>query len=30
MKELIGKVKPKSLNLPRRITVNDFDIFDEH
>ena len=29
MKELIGKIKLKSSNLPRRITVNDIDIFDE-
>ena len=29
MKELIGKIKLKSSNLPRRITVNDVDIFDE-
>ena len=29
MKELTGKIKPKSSNLPRRITVNDVDIFDK-
>ena len=29
MKELIGKIKLKSSNLPKRITVNDADIFDE-
>ena len=29
MKELVGKIKPKSSNLPRRITVNKVDIFDE-
>ena len=29
MKELIGKIKFKLSNLPRRITVNDVDIFDE-
>ena len=29
MKELIGKIKLKSSNLPRRITVNKVDIFDE-
>ena len=29
MKELIGKIKPKSSNLPRRITVDKVDIFDE-
>ena len=29
MKELIGKIKLKSSNVPRRITVIDFDIFDE-
>ena len=29
MKELIGKIKLKSSNLPRRITVNEIDIFDE-
>ena len=29
MKELIGKIKLKSSNLPRRITVNEVDIFDE-
>ena len=29
MKELIGKIKPKSSNLPRRITVNEVDIFDK-
>ena len=29
IKELIGKIKLKSSNLPRRITVNDVDIFDE-
>ena len=30
MKELLGKIKLKSSNLPRRITVNEVDIFDEH
>ena len=29
MKELIGKMKLKSLNLPRKITANEVDIFDE-
>ena len=29
MKELIGKVKLKSPNLPRQITVNKVDLFDE-
>ena len=29
MKELIGKAKLKSSNLPRRTTVNENDIFDE-
>ena len=29
MKELIGKIKLKSSNLPRRITVNEVDIFDK-
>ena len=29
MKELIGKIKLKSSNLPRRITVSEVDIFDE-
>ena len=29
MKELIGKIKLKSSNLPGRITVNEVDIFDE-
>ena len=29
MKELIGKIKLKSSNLPRRITVNEVGIFDE-
>ena len=29
MKELIGKIKLNSSNLPRRITVNEVDIFDE-
>ena len=29
MKVLIGKIKPRSSNLPRRITVNEVDIFDE-
>ena len=29
MKELIGKIKPKSSNLPRIITVDKVDIFDE-
>ena len=29
MKELIGKIKFKSSNLPRRITVNEVDIFDK-
>ena len=28
MKELIGKIKLNSSNLPRRITVNEADIFD--
>ena len=28
MKELIGKIKLNSSNLPRRITVNEVDIFD--
>ena len=28
MKKLIGKMKLKSSNLPRRITVNKTDIFD--
>ena len=29
MKELIGKIKLKSSNLPRRITINEVDIFDK-
>ena len=29
MKELIGKLEIKSSNLPRRITANEVDIFDE-
>ena len=29
MKELVGKIKLKSSNLPRRTTVNKVDIFDE-
>ena len=29
MKELVGKIKFKSSNCPRRITVNEVDIFDE-
>ena len=29
MKELIGKIKLKSSSLPRRISVNEVDIFDE-
>ena len=29
MKELIGQIKFKSSNLPRRITVNEVDIFDK-
>ena len=29
MKELIGKVTLKSSNLPRQITVNKVDLFDE-
>ena len=29
MKELIGKIKLKSSNLPRRITVSKVDIFDK-
>ena len=29
MKKLVGKIKLKSSNLPRRITVNKVDIFDE-
>ena len=29
MKELIGKIELKLSNLPRRITDNKFDIFDE-
>ena len=29
MKELIGKVKLKSSNLPRKITVNKVDLFDQ-
>ena len=29
MKELIGKIKVKSSNLPRRITVNEVNIFDK-
>ena len=29
MKELIGKMKLKSSKLPRKITVNEVDIFDE-
>ena len=27
MKELVGKIKPKSSNLPRKITVSEVDIF---
>ena len=30
MKELTGKTKLKSSNVPRWITVNEVDIFDEH
>ena len=29
MKELIGKIKLRSSNLSRKITVKKFDIFDE-
>ena len=29
MKELVRKIKLKSSNLPRRITFNKVDIFDE-
>ena len=29
MKELIGKVTLKSLNVPRKITVNKVDLFDQ-
>ena len=29
IKELVGKIKPKSSNLPRRITVDKVDIFDD-
>ena len=29
MKKLIGKTKLKSSNLPKKITVNKVDIFDE-
>ena len=29
MKELIGKIKLKSSNLPRRVTINEVDIFDK-
>ena len=29
MKELLGKIKVKSSNLPRRVTVIKVDIFDE-
>ena len=29
MKELIRKTKLKSSSLPRKITVNEVDIFDE-
>ena len=29
MKELIRKIKLKSSNLPRKITLNEVDIFDE-
>ena len=29
MKELVGKIKLKPSNLPRRITVSEVDIFDE-
>ena len=29
MKELIGEIKLKSSNLPRRITVNEVDIFEK-
>ena len=29
MKELLGKIKLKSSNLPRTITVNEVDIFDK-
>ena len=29
MKGLVGKVKLQSSNLPRRIIVNEVDIFDE-
>ena len=29
MKELVGKIKLKSSNLPRRITVIKVDIFDK-
>ena len=27
--ELTGKIKLKSSNLPKRFTINEFDIFDE-
>ena len=29
MKELVGKIKLKPSNLPRRVTVNEVDAFDE-
>ena len=29
MKKLIGKTKLKSSNLPKKITVNKVDLFDE-
>ena len=29
MKELIGKATLKSLNLPRKITVNKADLFEQ-
>ena len=29
MKELIGKMTLKSSNLPRKITVNKVDLFDQ-
>ena len=28
MKEMIGKIKRKSSNLPRKMNINEADIFD--
>ena len=30
MKDLIGKSKIKSTNLPRKLTINKVDVYDKH